>query len=158
MYRVIMNRIVNELGYHGGQFQWPEGIVSATVCHKSGKLPDEYHICQGDPTGKGENTEYFEAGTVPTDFCDVHETAYVCSETGLLASNFCPGYYMTCIIRPDDIKGGPPRGYTLDSNFAYPYAYCTYHDGSTVTTDEENTDDEDTQDEEPAADVFEEDW
>ena len=132
MYRVIMNRIVNELGYYGGQFTWPEGIVSSTICHKSGQLPEEY-VCVNDPTGKGEYTEYFEAGTVPTDYCEVHETAYVCQVTGLLATGYCPAYYQTCIIRPDDIKGGPARGYTIDSNFAYPYAYCSYHDGTTVT-------------------------
>ena len=89
-------------------------------------------------TGKGDYTEYFEAGTVPTDYCDVHELAYVCSVTGLLANGYCPGYYQACIIRPDDIKGGPARGYTLDSNYAFPYGYCTYHTGVPVVeeTDE----------------------
>ena len=158
MYRVIMNRIVNEIGYYGGQFLWPDGIVSTTVCHKSGKLPDENNICTGDPTGKGEYTEYFEAGTVPTDYCDVHEVAYVCSETGQLATEYCPGYYRTCIIRPDDIKGGPARGYTLDSNYAYPYSYCSYHTGYIFDDDEELYEDDELYEDEMYEEYYEEDW
>ena len=132
LYAAIMNRVVNEQGYWGGQFLWPDGIVQANICHKSGKLPEEWE-CQYDPTGKGTYTEYFEAGTVPTDFCDVHISAYLCSETGLLANEYCPGYYQVCIIRPDDIKGGPPRGYTQDSNYAYPGVYCDAHNAYTAS-------------------------
>ena len=136
LYATIMNRIVDELGYQGGSFSWPDGIVSQIICHKSGKLSGD--SCAGDPTGKGLYNEYFEEGTVPTDYCDVHVGAYVCTETGLLATEYCPGTYMTCIIRPDDIKGGDPKGYTYDSMYAYPYAYCTLHSAASIQT---NTDD-----------------
>ncbi|MBQ9030418.1 MAG: transglycosylase domain-containing protein [Parasporobacterium sp.] len=143
LYAAIMNRIVNEQGYTGGQFLWPDGIVQATICHKSGELPEQW-LCEYDPTGKGTYTEYFEEGTVPTEYCDVHIGAYVCSETGLLANEFCPGYYQVCIIRPDDIKGGPARGYTWDSNYAYPGAYCYYHSAATLApaTEEQQGDEE----------------
>lgn len=139
-----MNRIVEEQGYWGGQFEMPDGIVEATICHKSGQLPDAM-ICSFDPTGKGMYTEYFEEGTVPTDYCDVHVSAYVCSETGLLASAYCPGYYQICIKRPDDIKGGPAKGITADSLYAYPGAYCMIHTaanqgGTAPATDTGGTD------------------
>jgi len=139
LYANIMNRIVDEGGYWGGFFSWPEGIVSQTVCHKSGKLAENW-LCEYDPTGKGLYTEYFEEGTIPTDYCDVHESAYICAETGLLANEYCPGYYQVCIKRPDDIKGGPPKGYTDDSNYEYPYGYCYYHSAETymaATTEQE---------------------
>ena len=142
MYANIMNRIVDELGYWGGQFSWPEGIVSATICHKSGKRYYDW-LCEYDPTGKGLYTEYFEEGTVPTDYCDVHASAYICAETGLLANEYCPGYYQVCIIRPDDIKGGAARGYTYDSNYAYPYGYCYYHSAETVMQEEGEETEED---------------
>ena len=142
LYAAIMNRVVNEKGYWGGQFLWPEGIVQANICHKSGKLPEDW-TCQYDPTGNGTYVEYFEAGTVPSDYCDVHVSAYLCSETGLLANEYCPGYYAVCIIRPDDIKGGPPRGYTWDSNYAYPGVYCDLHDASYVPDDDEEDEDYD---------------
>jgi len=90
--------------------------------------------------------EYFEEGTVPTDYCDVHLSAYICSVSGLLANEYCPGYYQVCILRPDDIKGGPPRGYTYDSNFAYPGIYCDMHNAATAAgagdTDEEEGEEE----------------
>ena len=76
--------------------------------------------------------EYFEAGTEPADYCEVHTSAYICSETGLLANEYCPGYYQICIIRPDDIKGGPAKGYTEDSYYSYPYGYCTVHNAETA--------------------------
>ena len=126
VYAKIMNRIVDEQGYWGGQFTMPDGIVEATICHKSGQLPEQM-LCEYDPTGKGLYTEYFEEGTVPVDYCDVHESAFVCASTGLLASAYCPGYYRICIKRPDDIKGGPARGMTTDSLYAYPYTYCMIH-------------------------------
>ena len=142
MYARIMNRIVEEGGYWGGSFPWPEGILSSTICRKSGKLPEQW-MCEYDPTGKGTYMEYFEDGTVPRDYCDVHASAYICAETGLLANEYCPGYYQVCIIRPDDIKGGPPKGYTEDSNYAYPYGYCYLHSADyTGGAGDEETEDE----------------
>ena len=155
MYAAIMNRIVNEQGYWGGQFLWPAGIVQASVCHKSGKLPEDW-LCQYDPTGKSTYMEYFEEGTVPTDYCDVHLSAYLCSATGLLANEYCPGYYQVCIMRPDDIKGGPPRGYTIDSNFVYPGVYCTLHNAQTAAGGGDT--DEDEEEELAPDDYYEEDY
>ena len=137
LYANIMNRVVDELGYWGGSFSWPDGIVTANVCHKSGELPQNW-VCEYDPTGKGTYTEYFEEGTVPAAYCDVHIQAYICAETGLLANEYCPGYYQVCIRRPDDIKGGPAKGYTRDSYYAYPYGYCMLHDATTVQGGEED--------------------
>ncbi len=65
-------------------FETPPGIVTATVCSRSGKLPLP-GLC--DATLK---TEYFAEGTVPTETCDVHYSGAVCAYTGKIATPNCP--------------------------------------------------------------------
>ncbi len=143
LYSTIMNRVVNECGYSGGSFTMPDGIVQVQICRKSGLLPID-GLCAYNPNGTGVYTEYFEEGTEPTSYCETHTTAYVCSETGLLANEYCPGYYQVCIIRPDDIRGGSAKGYTLDSYYAYPYAYCEVHNAETAEEETSETSEEET--------------
>ena len=151
LYSTIMNRIVDELGYAGGEFTWPEGITSQYICHKSGLLDNG--VCTADPSGEGVYLEYFEEGTVPYNYCYTHTMVYVCSETGLLANEFCPGVYTVCIIRPDDIKGGAAKGTTSDSLYEVPYEYCSVHSAETVT-EEETEEGETTTDEEGNGDDY----
>jgi penicillin-binding protein 1A len=70
-------------------FPMPADITSATVCKKSGKLPVE-GLCDSDPRGSMVETEFFAAGTVPTEVCDHHVKATICSASGLLAGPYCP--------------------------------------------------------------------
>ena len=65
-------------------FPVPNGIVTATVCSKSGKLPIS-GLC--DKTLK---TEYFAQGTTPTASCDVHYVGAICEYSGLPACEGCP--------------------------------------------------------------------
>ena len=65
-------------------FDVPEGIVQATVCSRSGKLPIP-GLCDGSLT-----TEYFAEGTVPDTTCDVHYQGTVCGYSGLPACPQCP--------------------------------------------------------------------
>ena len=69
-------------------FPTPQGIVTATVCSKSGKLPIP-GLCDGTI-----RNEYFAEGTVPTTSCNVHYAGAVCAYsylTGPLpASPECP--------------------------------------------------------------------
>ncbi len=62
----------------------PAGIVTATVCSKSGKLPIA-GLCDGTL-----RTEYFAEGTVPTESCDVHYGGQVCTYSNLPACEGCP--------------------------------------------------------------------
>ena len=69
-------------------------------------------------------TEYFEEGTVPTDYCDVHVRVSVCSASGMLASQFCPEELRVTsayIKRPE-----PAEGTTDDTPYTVP-------EGSTPT-------------------------
>ncbi|MFI3213384.1 MAG: transglycosylase domain-containing protein [Eubacteriales bacterium] len=65
-------------------FPVPSGIVTATVCSQSGKLPIA-GLCDATLT-----TEYFADGTVPTETCDVHFQGNICTYTGLRACETCP--------------------------------------------------------------------
>ena len=69
-------------GKESSKFSQPEGVVTEKICKISGKKA----------TGKCSDTYYevFVDGTVPEE-CDAHGTAVkVCSETSLLATDYCP--------------------------------------------------------------------
>lgn len=82
LWRAVMSKIHEDLPNQS--FNRPSGIVSATVCSKSGKLPIP-GLC--DATLK---SEYFAEGTVPTESCDVHYSGMVCAYSMLPASDECP--------------------------------------------------------------------
>ncbi len=82
LWKEVMAKIHENLPYRS--FQMPSGIVTATVCSKSGKLPIS-GVCDGCLV-----TEYFAEGTVPTETCDVHYTTNLCAYTGLVATELCP--------------------------------------------------------------------
>ena len=65
-------------------FSVPSGIVTATVCSRSGKLPIA-GLCDGTL-----RTEYFAENTIPADTCDVHYAGQVCQYSMLPAREFCP--------------------------------------------------------------------
>nr|WP_297708820.1 transglycosylase domain-containing protein [uncultured Butyrivibrio sp.] len=82
MWRKVMSRIHENLPY--SSFGVPSGIVTATVCSRSGKAPIE-GLCNGTL-----HSEYFEEGTVPTESCDVHYAGTMCAIDGCPATEFCP--------------------------------------------------------------------
>ena len=82
LWRATMSKIHEDLPSQS--FQVPSGIVTATVCTQSGKLPIP-GLC--DATLK---TEYFAEGTVPTESCDVHYQGMVCPYSNLPACETCP--------------------------------------------------------------------
>lgn len=83
LWRAAMSKIHEELPSQS--FQMPaSGIVTATVCSQSGKLPIP-GLCDGTI-----RSEYFAEGTVPTDSCNVHYQGYVCPYSNLPANDPCP--------------------------------------------------------------------
>ncbi len=96
LWRGVMNPIHENLEYMNFE-DAPEGVVSRTICIRSGKLAgaectDTY-------------LEYFTRDTVPTSYCDAHQTIEVCKETGLLP---CPDG--SCITEK---RTGTKRDYDL---------------------------------------------
>ena len=63
-------------------FVRPDGIVEATICTSSGGL--------ALPSCANKRTEVFVQGTVPAE-CEGHSGSYkICTESGLLATDYCP--------------------------------------------------------------------
>ncbi len=124
LWNAIMTRIHAELPVT--DFTQPEGITTATICKKSGKLAVS-GLCDADPRGSQVMTEYFTTDTVPTETCNVHVTAKICNQTGLLASATCPSTTTKVFVkRPEGSTGT-----TDDSNYAAPSETCPGH-GSAV--------------------------
>lgn len=84
LWRAVMSQIHE--GLPNESFTRPSGIVTASVCSQSGKLPIA-GLC--DVNGCVV-TELFAEGTVPTDYCDVHFQGNICMATGLPATDTCP--------------------------------------------------------------------
>lgn len=82
LWRSIMQRVHENLPNES--FPVPNGIVRASVCSRSGKLPIP-GLCDGTAV-----SEYFAEGTVPTESCDVHYQGDVCNYDHLPASPDCP--------------------------------------------------------------------
>lgn len=99
MWRKVMAQIHENLP--AASFKKPGGIVTATVCSKSGKLPIA-GICDAYLT-----TEYFAEGTVPTDSCSVHVNGMVCAATGMSACTTCPFQRPGVIEIPPADDGAP---------------------------------------------------
>ncbi|MCI8484687.1 MAG: PBP1A family penicillin-binding protein [Lachnospiraceae bacterium] len=129
LWRTIMGRIHENLEYR--DFTQPEGITTAAVCKKSGKLAVE-GLCDADPRGSMVETEFFAAGTVPTEYCDHHVSATICTVSGMLANEFCPeenrqaGIYI--VGGSPDTEDGP---YLLSDSLSQEN-YCTVHNAASM--------------------------
>lgn len=126
LWRNVMERIHENLEYK--DFTKPDGIVTATVCKKSGKLAVE-GLCDCDPRGSMVETEYFAAGTEPTEVCDHHISATICTVSGMLANEFCPAENRQTSVY---IIGGSPD--TEDGPYLLtdPQNQCTVHNATTI--------------------------
>ncbi len=116
-------------------FTQPAGIVTATVCKKSGLLAVE-GVCDCDPRGSMVYTEYFDKDNVPTEYCSTHVSASLCTETGHIANEFCPSVSTSIFI-----KGGSPA--TEDEPYLISEealnTKCTIHTRESTTPAEEST-------------------
>ena len=103
-------------------FNQPSGVVTETICRVSGKKA----------TSKCSDTyqEVFVEGKVPED-CDGHSNSVeVCSETGLLANEFCPNKvtkYHSYTVEKERLGLWKTNG---SSSTSAPTTYCTVHNAS----------------------------
>lgn len=88
IWKVIMEEVHKNLPVK--DFGRPEGLVTADICTISGKRPSQ--LCALDPRGSTVRSEIFIKGTEPAaeGVCDVHVIKEICTETGKLASPYCP--------------------------------------------------------------------
>ena len=81
-----MNPILNAIheGLPANEFTRPSTLRSAAVCKKSGMRPGEF-CPESDIV-----TDWFTRDQLPSTTCGLHVEFEICTETGLLASEFCP--------------------------------------------------------------------
>ncbi len=83
LWKKVMKRVHENLPAES--FPIPNGLVRATVCSRSGRLPIP-GACDRTLT-----TEYFAEGTVPTESCTVHFQGDLCAyDTNVPAAPNCP--------------------------------------------------------------------
>ena len=67
----------------------PGNVISVAIDTKSGRLPSELSALDSRPGGTVRN-EYFIKGTEPTTSDNVHVAMNICSDSGYLATPYCP--------------------------------------------------------------------
>lgn len=114
-------------------FPAPEGIISATICTKCGKLAID-NLCEDAVGGSCKRVEFFTESTVPTDSCDCHLRCRICKSSGLLAGDGCPEadvYDVVYLQKKDEAAG---EGKTQDSPLIMPEylidSICEIHNAS----------------------------
>ena len=65
------------------------GLVRVTTCGVSGQLATD--ACYNDVSGYKTITDYWYEGSVPTSYCSMHKSVSICTDSGLLATQYCPG-------------------------------------------------------------------
>ncbi len=116
----IMKRVHE--GMESGSFpSAPSNVISVAIDTKSGRLPSELSAL--DPRGNTVRNEYFIKGTEPTTTDNVHVAVNICSDSGYLATPYCPNTVSKVFVK---------RPYTVDphvADIAYelPSYYCNLH-------------------------------
>ncbi|MBQ6594752.1 MAG: transglycosylase domain-containing protein [Clostridia bacterium] len=72
------------------------GVAVCEVCAVSGMLPTS--ACRHDANGYGTNTDYFTAGTQPTEYCNMHRAVTVCTRSRKAATQYCRSTAVVGII------------------------------------------------------------
>lgn len=132
LWNKIMTEIHKDLPVK--EFEKPEGLVQKDIDTKSGKLATELSAL--DPRGSMVRTEYFIKGTEPTEYDDVHVKAVIDSETGKIATSYCPDTVIgeQVFIRrpipynPEEHNGFVPKDYIYE----LPTEYCDVHTSSFI--------------------------
>ena len=65
-------------------------LVRVTTCGVSGQLATD--ACYEDVNGYKTITDYWFEGSVPTAYCSMHKSVSVCTDTNLLATEYCPSH------------------------------------------------------------------
>lgn len=92
------------------------GLVKVTTCAVSGQLATD--ACRNDAKNYGTVTDYWYEPTVPTVQCQMHQSMVVCTQSGALATDWCPTQYRAnkgVVVIPN---GHPLYAYQSDSKYA----------------------------------------
>ncbi len=126
LWRAVMSKIHEDLPNES--FSIPAGIVTATVCSRSGKLPIA-GLCDGTL-----RTEYFAEGTVPEETCDVHYAGQVCQYSNLPATEFCP-FKVEGVLELTPVEDVSLQSGTAAALGTTPATQEVVHEDGSVTTE-----------------------
>ncbi len=129
IWQKIMTRIHE--GKPDRQFSFSEDLEYYTVCSKSGQLAIR-GVCDAPGSNAITYIEAFDPVNVPTEYCSRHYQLWICQDSALSASAYCPDERVSqkVFFRIDDsdltVSGS---GITLDTSYLAPSALgsCTVH-------------------------------
>lgn len=105
------------------EFEEPEGIVSEYISYKSGKLATRSVSSAGHST-----QEIFVDGTQPTEYDDSYKSYTVCTQTGKLATKWCPSQSSRYVFTREEPYDPDDHGGYIPSDVNYvPSSYCDVH-------------------------------
>ena len=122
------------------------GLVKVTTCAVSGQLATS--SCRNDTMGYGVVSDYWYEPTVPTVYCQMHQSVKVCADTSMLPSDNCRrlvtkgivvipnGHPLSTFV--NDKEYGPVLTEYLGIGSAY--AICAYHQGGVLQDNYQNID------------------
>lgn len=131
IWKTIMERIHIEKGLEKKDFTMPDSIVTARICTKSGKLAKD-GLCNDKSVGNTTRVEYFAKGTEPTEDCDVHVKAKICTESNAKATDNCP----VSSIKEKVFLIKDENAITDDTKYLLPKIECPIHKKKNIFEDE----------------------
>lgn len=136
IWTAIMDQVHEDL--KNKDFEKPDTIKSAKICTKCGKLAID-GLCDHAEGGSAEKTEYFAAGTVPTEFCDCHVAVKICKDTGKRATEFCPDTEEKVYLSKAESSKTDDTPYVLPIGLDSDYCTVHTHSGAGETSDDDAT-------------------
>ncbi len=124
LWRKIMEEVHKELNLETQSFLMPDTVVPVKICTKSGKLAVD-GLCDKYLGGDTTKIEYFAKGTEPTEKCDVHVKAAVCTKSGDLATVNCPKKS----VKESVYLNKTETSKTDDTPYLLPKINCPFHKG-----------------------------
>jgi len=105
MWKQVMERVHDYLGYADASFEVPEGMKRVTICCDTGLLASE--ACEHEIRGNRTMTLYMRPEDIPTDICDVHVYADICKDSMDAAGDDCPESSVTSysVLDPSKYDG-----------------------------------------------------
>lgn len=111
LWQAFMSEIHNQKGLQNREIievsADEAGLVKVTTCGVSGYLATD--ACRNDMSGYSVVTDYWARGSEPTTYCPLHKQYEICTETGLLATEYCPKKTTSAVFIP---YGHPLYPYT----------------------------------------------
>lgn len=120
LWSTVMAGIHQSLPSSDTFFEQPEGLTMTSICIDSGKAPGPY--CANDARGNRVTYDWCEVGNEPTEVCDRHVQVTVCSESGKLATEFCPSTKTSVFITRTEEEIAEIGAENLGKIQDYPYA------------------------------------